>query len=205
MPPGDVIPSKQGRVEAGICRKQFEQYMERRADAGCEQPDCYGRGVLVKMGEKAIRESNDHIGIQLLQENQKRMKNQPSIQNGPPKSLKTDSIGGPIVIIDGDGLGQPQVVESSATTTGRVSEQKSNDAGGNAADSSRAQDGEPTASAENEGIVKKPAVNAPNQKVLFEDPTDPDPDTSSGEEEEHREQLWGNRGTSRRLSVATTS
>ena len=71
MSSGNVVSGKYGRIEVVVCKKHFDVYVERRTDVGCEQKDCYGRGVLVKIGDKAIRECNEHIGLRLLQENQK--------------------------------------------------------------------------------------------------------------------------------------
>ena len=66
---GNAISSRPGRIEFGICKKNFAQYVERRTDVGREQPEFYAMGILVEIGGRVIRGCNDHIGLRLLQGN----------------------------------------------------------------------------------------------------------------------------------------
>ena len=63
---GNVISSKQCRVEVKVCKPHLGEYLERRKDVGCEKPECYARGVMVRIGDIVVRECNEHIGIRLI-------------------------------------------------------------------------------------------------------------------------------------------
>ena len=95
---GNAIPSKHGRIEVGLRRNHFDQYLERRSDVGLGQKDCYDLGVLVKIGGKLIRERNDHIGLRLLMDKRNGSVEKPLSSYGPPVKPIAPTGGCPVVI-----------------------------------------------------------------------------------------------------------
>ena len=222
MSSGNVVSSKQGRVEVAVCKKHFDVYVERRTDVGCEQNDCYGRGVLVKIGDKAIRECNEQIGLRLPQENQ-RGPTEPVAQVSQEKKVVTVSTASP-VIVAGDGMtaGKNAVASlpyEKAMPTGAKTLESSTQLERPLPTATNAQRETPipggskrmTGTADGVSLIGKDSMTsgkidaASSPHVEFADPSDAEPDTSSDVEEEQLGKIWGNHGNLRRLSVDTMS
>ena len=204
----NVVSDKHGRVEVLICKKHFEAYADRRADVGCEQNDCYGRGVLVKIGDKAMRECNEHIGMRLLQENQKDAAEQNSMAPHDQTSAKPSTAHPVIVVEEGKSLEQHAEDQCSSLQlecplpTAATAQQEIRAPGDpmHAFDAVHGKSSTVTATKRTGKTVGKALSN-----VEFADPVETEPDTSSDAEEEHLEKIRGNRGETRRLSVEAIS
>ena len=185
MKAGNVISGKEGRVEVGLCKRHYDHYLERRKDVGCEQAGCYAKGVLVKIGNDAIRECNGHIGMRLLKENQSEKDVEVSHMNLKP----AEETKGVVLAVNDDGSTQcgnnqnqidegthKPIIQSSMieTTTGPAIQKRT--------EYTRA-------------VNQKSQIDAPNKEkdsgdksmATIVDPAEAEPETASDAEEEFLE------------------
>ena len=136
MPNGTIVACNQARVEVSVCKTHVGEYLERIKDISCEQVGCMARGMMGKIGEKVVRERNEHIGIRIMRETDVRQASQTKGNGDPEKDTPTDKTGGlwgvPLsapdnrnaencVVLISDDSHDPNIAQAGGNTTGRVS------------------------------------------------------------------------------------
>ena len=99
MKSGNEISSRQVRIEVAVCKHHDDDYQERMADVGCESGDCCVLCILVQIGDKAIRECGEHIGLRIMADKAADEDNRRANQHKPfsalPKTVETNVTSGP--------------------------------------------------------------------------------------------------------------
>ena len=230
IPPGNVISSKQGRFEVNVCKDHLDEYMGRRKDVGCETKGCFARGILVKVGDIAIRECNGHIGLMAHRDEGARLPSVHLSETGGGETGMSESSGmvgkkdsklpetsGAIVLADEEGYAQPVLGQMQLIDGRLVVVKKRNQADVTENHAETGVESNCKESGDRKGEVRPttsticepggmptltPGVKS---KVAAKGPVGADQETSSGREKNHLGRIWGGRISDRRLSLETMS
>ena len=192
MAPGEVIPSKQGGVGVAICEVHSDEYRGRVTDVGCEHGNCYSKRIVIKIGDKAIRERSEHIGVRITQGATDR-KTVCSVEDRKVES-QVRIFSKPIAIVDDEGTASQKPGETEIVD-GRPRKSINAEHPFTMAMQS---DGRPTVKE-----TKPSRKESLRRNVYFGDPADKVSNTSSGREEDRLATIW--RGEERGIRDSSTS